>query len=178
LTKCVLLAQRTAKEKCLPAPVRLVAVGSLGGRLDHQLAALSTLHAFMELDLMLLGAEGTAKVLSPGRHTIRPWTTLEGPVCGLVPLGTSGVSSICVPCVNYARASIWIEMVFRVRPLAAGPAQVSTQGLRWDMDATHLAMGHLVRFRSMRSVRLSRPFPERKTIAILLGEYKQSAGGR
>jgi len=94
LTKCVLLAQRTAKEKCLPAPVRLVAVGSLGGRLDHQLAALSALHAFMELDLMLLGAEGTAKVLSPGRHTIRPWTTLEGPVCGLVPLGTSGVSSM------------------------------------------------------------------------------------
>jgi len=69
-------------------------------------------------------------------------------------------------------------MAFRVRPLAAGPARVSTQGLRWDMDATHLAMGHLVRFRSMAQFVCHPHSLKTKTTSILLGEYKQSAGGR
>jgi hypothetical protein len=32
-----------------------------------------------------------------------------------------------------------------VVPCTAGPAHVTTRGLKWDMDATRLAVGHLVR---------------------------------
>lgn len=58
----------------------------MGGRLDHCLSALSTLHKWRHLNLVLWGEGNMAQLLPPGKHTIRPAKGFEGPCCGLVPL--------------------------------------------------------------------------------------------
>lgn len=58
----------------------------MGGRLDHTLSALSTLHKWPHLNLVLWGEGNMAQLLPPGKHTIRPAKGFEGPSCGLVPL--------------------------------------------------------------------------------------------
>jgi thiamine pyrophosphokinase len=90
LHKCVQLALRMAADRSLAPPLRLVAVGALGGRLDHQLGALSLLHAFPGADITLLGVDATATLLWPGTHRLRRWTAAQEPTCGLVPLGACG----------------------------------------------------------------------------------------
>lgn len=72
----------------------IVAAGGLGGRLDHELAALSTLHTFMEWPIILMGPQSLAFVVAPGRWTIKPDFTLESRTCGLIPLqGSATVST-------------------------------------------------------------------------------------
>lgn len=69
----------------------LVAVGCLGGRLDHTLAALSLLHdaslPTTDAPFTLVGESSSATLLRPGAHELAPWREVEGPKCGLVPLG-------------------------------------------------------------------------------------------
>ena len=72
----------------------LVALGALGGRLDHELAALSVLHAFPDARITLLGRHAAATLLAPGTHRLRPCPPTEGPVCGLVPIGACAQHSV------------------------------------------------------------------------------------
>ena len=60
--------------------------GGMGGRLDHTLSALSTLHKWRHLNLVLWGEGNMAQLLPPGKHIIRSAKGFEGPCCGLVPL--------------------------------------------------------------------------------------------
>ncbi len=79
-----------------PPPHSVAVLGALGGRLDHQLSALSVLHAWPHARITLLGGASAAALLPPGRHRIRTAPPLEGPVCGLVPLGAcAGASGRC-----------------------------------------------------------------------------------
>lgn len=64
----------------------MLPAGGMGGRLDHTLSALSTLHKWPHLNLVLWGEGNMAQLLPPGKHTIRPAKGFEGPSCGLVPL--------------------------------------------------------------------------------------------
>ena len=63
-------------------------VGALGLRFDHAMAGVHILHrydgAFRRL--VLLGPESLAFLLPAGKHRIRVDPSLEGPVCGLLPL--------------------------------------------------------------------------------------------
>lgn len=86
------------------ADITIVVAGGLGGRLDHTMSALSTLHKWPHLRLVLWGDGSMAQLLAPGKHVIQPAKEFEGPTCGLVPL--------------------------------SGPATISTQGLKWDLDKT------------------------------------------
>ena len=101
LQKCVSFALgcAAADPRLGPPPHPVAVLGALGGRLDHELAALSVLHAHPGCRITLLGAHAAATLLPPGRHTIRPAPPQEGPVCGLVPLGA------CVEGCVYARAA-------------------------------------------------------------------------
>jgi thiamine pyrophosphokinase len=88
-----------------PSSTTIVALGALGGRLDHSLGNLNALHLFAPLRLILVGDGNTARLLPPGRHVIRVAPGgREGPHCGVIPL--------------------------------AGPAVVSSKGLKWDMGET------------------------------------------
>ncbi|KAA6425368.1 MAG: thiamine pyrophosphokinase1, partial [Trebouxia sp. A1-2] len=68
------------------ADMTIVVAGGLGGRLDHTMSALSTLHKWPHLHLVLWGDGSMAQLLAPGKHVIRPAKEFEGPTCGLVPL--------------------------------------------------------------------------------------------
>lgn len=63
-------------------------VGALGLRFDHAMAGVHILHKYAGAfrRLVLLGPESLAFLLPPGRHRIRVDPSLEGPVCGLLPL--------------------------------------------------------------------------------------------
>ncbi|DBA82699.1 TPA: hypothetical protein ACH3X1_006935 [Trebouxia sp. C0004] len=68
------------------ADTTIIVAGGLGGRLDHTMSALSTLHKWPHLRLVLWGDGSMAQLLAPGKHVIRPAKESEGPTCGLVPL--------------------------------------------------------------------------------------------
>jgi thiamine pyrophosphokinase len=89
--------------------------GTFGGRLDHQLAILSSLHAFARSfrRLMMLSVENLAEVLVPGSHRLVTCAQLEGPTCGLIPCAGECLS-------------------------------VTTSGLRWNLQAQRMAMGELI----------------------------------
>lgn len=67
--------------------------GALGGRLDHTLSCLSTLHAHRSLNLILLGDGNLARLVPAGRAVIRPNRQLEGPSCGLIPTAGPATAS-------------------------------------------------------------------------------------
>lgn len=71
----------------------ILALGALGGRLDHTLGNLNTLHLFPHLDITLWGQGNLARLVRPGRAAIRPAAGLEGPFCGLAPLAQPATAS-------------------------------------------------------------------------------------
>jgi thiamine pyrophosphokinase len=76
-----------------PAVRTIVAVGAHGGRLDHILSSLSTLHAFRDTHLVLCGDGNLTRLVPAGAAVIRPDRRLEGPACGLVPLRGPALAS-------------------------------------------------------------------------------------
>ncbi|KAI3436160.1 hypothetical protein D9Q98_002217 [Chlorella vulgaris] len=94
LQKCIAYVRQHAKEQNLELRhLTLAALGALGGRLDHSLSSLSTLHTHRDLNLVLLGDGNLARLVPAGRCTIRPDRSLEGPSCGLVPCGGPAVAT-------------------------------------------------------------------------------------
>lgn len=71
----------------------IVAVGALGGRLDHVLGNLSTLYTFRHLNLILCGDGNMARLVPSGSSVVKPYRKLEGPSCGLVPLAGPAITS-------------------------------------------------------------------------------------
>ncbi|MCO5562683.1 hypothetical protein L7F22_016311 [Adiantum nelumboides] len=68
--------------------MKLLVLGALGGRLDHTFANLNTLYLFREVQIVLISDESMAFLLAKGyRHEILINPSLEGPYCGLLPLG-------------------------------------------------------------------------------------------
>ena len=73
---------------------RILVTGALGGRFDHEMSHLSCLHAFSELEIVLVGRTSTARLIPKGLTTIVPDLNAEGPTCGLFPLlGPATVST-------------------------------------------------------------------------------------
>lgn len=64
----------------------VLVVGALGGRLDHTLANLNTLHRVPELDLVMIGEGNGARLIKEGKSKIRVDPEIEGPKCAIVPL--------------------------------------------------------------------------------------------
>ncbi|KAI7840907.1 hypothetical protein COHA_005435 [Chlorella ohadii] len=71
----------------------VVALGALGGRLDHTLVSLSTLHSYRDLNLILMGEGNLARLVPAGRSLIRPLRDVEGPTCGLVPTAGRAITT-------------------------------------------------------------------------------------
>lgn len=70
---------------------RAIVVGGDGGRLDHLLANFHAMHfdamRCSQRDILLLSRNSIAFVLRPGGHTIKIDKNVEGPTCGMFPLG-------------------------------------------------------------------------------------------
>lgn len=71
----------------------VIAVGAHGGRLDHILSNLSTLHTFRSVDIVLCGDGNLSRLIPAGKAVIKPHRKVEGPSCGLVPLAGRAVAT-------------------------------------------------------------------------------------
>ena len=67
--------------------------GALGGRLDHVLSNLNTLHSYRDHELILCGDGNLVRLLRPGPSVLSPDRRLEAPACGLVALGRPATAS-------------------------------------------------------------------------------------
>jgi thiamine pyrophosphokinase len=67
--------------------------GAFGGRLDHALANLNTLHRHAGPPLALAGEGNLARLLPPGRSELAVDRGLLGPACGLVALGAPATAT-------------------------------------------------------------------------------------
>ncbi|GAB4821730.1 hypothetical protein N2152v2_008776 [Parachlorella kessleri] len=86
LTKNLHCMQQLREQRQLPEPFTMVAVGGIGGRLDHVLANLNALYTHRDVRLVLCGDDNLTRLIPRGRAVIRPGRPLEGPTCGLIPL--------------------------------------------------------------------------------------------
>jgi thiamine pyrophosphokinase len=75
--------------------IKLLVLGGLGGRFDHEAANINVLYTFATvLRIVLLSEESSLTLLPSGYlHEIHVNRSFEGPHCGLVPLGAPSTSS-------------------------------------------------------------------------------------
>lgn len=95
--------------------LKVLVVGALGGRFDHEAANINALWTFANsLRIVLLGEESSLLLLPTGyKHEIHVNESFEGPHCGLVPIGAPSLST-------------------------------TTTGLRWNLDETPMSFGGLI----------------------------------
>lgn len=94
--------------------MKILVVGALGGRLDHEFGNLNVLHSFSGIRIILLSDENMTYLLSRDfTHKIHIDSSIEGPYCGLVPLG-------------------------------APSASTTTTGLKWNLEKTPMKFGGLI----------------------------------
>ena len=95
--------------------LRVVVLGALGGRFDHDMANVNTLFKWTKNfdSLVLLSQDNMVQLLEPGYHEIEPCRKLEGPTCSLIPIG-------------------------------APVKSVTTSGLKWNLSKQPLGFGALI----------------------------------
>ncbi|TPX64556.1 thiamine diphosphokinase [Spizellomyces sp. 'palustris'] len=68
----------------------VVVLGALSGRFDHIMSSIHTLFMVApERKVYLVSSESVAFLLRPGMHDIRCNKEIEGPTCGLIPIGVT-----------------------------------------------------------------------------------------
>ncbi|RKP05561.1 thiamine pyrophosphokinase [Thamnocephalis sphaerospora] len=90
--KCIRRLEHWEHEHCLTeSPVSLmpiIVLGALSGRFDHCMHAINVLHKQRSARRIYLMSEASvAFLLDEGEHTIHVDRSLEGPTCGLLPVG-------------------------------------------------------------------------------------------
>ncbi|KAK9840257.1 hypothetical protein WJX74_006304 [Apatococcus lobatus] len=87
LQKCLHAVEEVTKLKEWELQAcNILAVGALGGRLDHTISNLAMLHRFSHLQLTLCGDGNLARLIQRGRTIIHVDPQTEGPQCALFPL--------------------------------------------------------------------------------------------
>lgn len=73
----------------LGTTMNVVVFGALGGRMDHEMCNISYLYQWTCFRRIVLLSETSMLYLlpGPGRFTIIPDKAMEGPICGLLPVG-------------------------------------------------------------------------------------------
>mmetsp|Transcript_26147 Transcript_26147/g.102501 ORF Transcript_26147/g.102501 Transcript_26147/m.102501 type:complete len:239 (-) Transcript_26147:1692-2408(-) len=84
MQKCV----RHFLDSYVTESIHVVALGGLGGRIDHTISNLSNLLAFSQIPIVLVGDGNAAFLLrAKEKSRIEVDTANEGPGCGLIPFG-------------------------------------------------------------------------------------------
>ncbi|KAJ7546675.1 hypothetical protein O6H91_08G050200 [Diphasiastrum complanatum] len=113
LHKCVAFIESSTPDLRSPN-LKLIVVGALGGRFDHELANINVLYSFPSLRIVLLSDSTMLLLLPRGfRHEIKVNSSIEGPHCGLIPVGAPSETT-------------------------------TTTGLKWNLDRTAMAFGSLI----------------------------------
>ncbi|PKA58436.1 thiamine pyrophosphokinase [Apostasia shenzhenica] len=96
------------------ANLRVLVVGALGGRFDHEIGNINVLYRFSNMHIILLSDDCLIYLLSKVcHHEIHIQSEVEGPHCGLIPIGSPSAST-------------------------------TTTGLQWNLDKTGMHFGGLV----------------------------------
>ncbi|KAG2322542.1 hypothetical protein Bca52824_015755 [Brassica carinata] len=88
LDKCILYIRDSAlkQESCR---LQILATGALGGRFDHEAGNLNVLYRYPDTRIILLSDDCLIQLLpKTHRHEIQIQPSLQGPHCGLIPIGT------------------------------------------------------------------------------------------
>ena len=123
---------------------RILVVGALGGRFDHEMSHLSAMHEFAETRIVLLGRSSMATLVPPGVTDIVPDLDAEGPSCGLVPM--QGPASVKTTGLRWnlvegqrLRFGEFISTSNQVRAEEGGVVRVETdRALVWTTDVTRV----------------------------------------
>lgn len=118
---------------------RILVTGALGGRFDHEMSHLSCLHAFSELEIVLVGRTSTARLIPKGLTTIVCDTNAEGPTCGLFPLlGPATVSTTGLRWNLHAQTLTFGTLISTSNRIECAEETEGTEALRTD-DAARVA---------------------------------------
>ncbi|AEC10463.1 unnamed protein product [Arabidopsis thaliana] len=73
---------------------RILATGALGGRFDHEAGNLNVLYRYPDTRIVLLSDDCLIQLLpKTHRHEIHIHSSLQGPHCGLIPIGTPSANT-------------------------------------------------------------------------------------
>ncbi|CAN6468917.1 unnamed protein product [Victoria cruziana] len=87
LHKCVSYVRNCTPDSVKPSLSILVA-GALGGRFDHEIGNINVLHRFSDTRVILLSDDSIVYLLPrTHQHEIYIQSSVEGPHCGLFPVG-------------------------------------------------------------------------------------------
>lgn len=67
----------------------VVALGAPGGRFDHSMASINALYCNLDRDILLINNESQVLLARAGKTEFFIDTAIEGPTCGLLPIGCS-----------------------------------------------------------------------------------------
>ncbi|KAI0510364.1 hypothetical protein KFK09_010965 [Dendrobium nobile] len=74
--------------------LHILVVGALGGRFDHEIGNINVLYYFSNMRIILLSDDCLIYLLpKTHRHEICIESSVEGPHCGLIPVGSSSAST-------------------------------------------------------------------------------------
>ena len=138
--------ERDADADAKAAARRILVVGALGGRFDHEMSNLSAMHEFAETRIVLLGRSSMATLVPPGITDIVPDLSAEGPSCGLVPM--QGPASVKTAGLRWdldggrqLRFGEFISTSNQLRDEGGGVVRVETdRSLVWTTDVTDARM--------------------------------------
>ncbi|XP_056855001.1 thiamine pyrophosphokinase 1-like [Raphanus sativus] len=88
LDKCILyIRDSTLNQES--SRLQILATGALGGRFDHEAGNLNVLYRYPDTRIILLSDDCLIQLLpKTHRHEIQIQPSLQGPHCGLIPMGT------------------------------------------------------------------------------------------
>ncbi|XP_020870423.1 thiamine pyrophosphokinase 1 isoform X1 [Arabidopsis lyrata subsp. lyrata] len=88
LDKCILyIRDSTLNQES--SRLHILATGALGGRFDHEAGNINVLYRYPDTRIVLLSDDCLIQLLPKShRHEIHIQSSLEGPHCGLIPIGT------------------------------------------------------------------------------------------
>ncbi|KAF3324691.1 thiamine pyrophosphokinase 1 isoform X2 [Carex littledalei] len=93
LHKCISFI-REQTPACDHSNLCILVTGALGGRFDHEAANLNVLYVFSDMRIVLLSDDCQIRLLPKAhQHEIHIQSSVEGPHCGLFPIGGPSVST-------------------------------------------------------------------------------------
>ncbi|KAB2068682.1 hypothetical protein ES319_A08G048300v1 [Gossypium barbadense] len=94
LHKCITYIRDFAPDVNKSSQLCILVAGALGGRYDHEMGNLNVLYCFSALRIVLLSDDSLIYLLPrTHHHEIHIQTSVEGPHCGLIPIGVPSRSS-------------------------------------------------------------------------------------
>mmetsp|Transcript_11503 Transcript_11503/g.15003 ORF Transcript_11503/g.15003 Transcript_11503/m.15003 type:complete len:316 (-) Transcript_11503:421-1368(-) len=86
--KCLNELNRLREVNCPDKKMTVLALGAFGGRFDQEMASINACFEWQTFErIMLVSEDNLGFLLVPGVHKIVPNHFLEGPTCGLLPIG-------------------------------------------------------------------------------------------